>query len=99
MPLAAKQEQQRQQQLKISVIVPRDRKPNPAKSWVWQRRKTVVVADPNKMAETTLPEYLKDLGLGGSFRVVGGRRCLAHEDPRGFAEALLELFEENDNAN
>jgi hypothetical protein len=75
--------------VRICVILPRDDKPNDAKSWVWQNRKKTTAST----VETGLSAYLERKGLGGLSCTVGGRRCLAHEDAAGYANALLDFLE------
>ena len=74
----------------IDVIQGGDRRSNPAKSWLWDKQRQRQRPVP---AVQSISEYLQENGNGGRERVVGGRRCPAHEDPVGFAVALLELLE------
>ena len=41
---------------------------------------------------TSIVPLLQSNENGGKEIVVGGRRCPAHEDAKGFADALLELL-------
>lgn len=79
--------------LQISLILPRDTKENRAKSWLWQkqRHKATQSARAQSLPQSWV-EYLSENHLGGNNRVVDGRRCIAYEDPRGFAEALVSLL-------
>ena len=43
-------------------------------------------------SETSIVPLLQSNENGGKEIVVGGRRCPAHEDAKGFADALLELL-------
>ena len=72
----------------IDVIQGGDSRSNPARSWLWEtkRQRPLPVVQ-------SVSEYLQENGNGGRERVVGGRRCPAHEDPVGFTVALMELLE------
>jgi len=73
----------------IDVITGGDGRRNPAKSWFWDK----IRAAPSTQ---TVSEFLQGNGNGGRERTVGGRRCPAHEDAAGFADALIELIESCD---
>lgn len=45
--------------------------------------------------KTTLFQYLQENGFNAKEVTVGGRRCPAHEDARGFAQALLDILHNN----
>ena len=76
------------QTMPIDVIQGGDSRSNPARSWLWEtkRQRPLPVVQ-------SVSEYLQENGNGGRERVIGGRRCPAHEDPAGFAVALMELLE------
>lgn len=88
--------------VKIKFIRGTDKRRNRARSWFWQRRKRrkklkekgkSEVKEENKdAAEMTIEQYVKENGNGGNVEFIGGRISLAHEDPRGYAEALHLLL-------
>jgi len=95
----------------ISVISGRDRRLNRARSVFWERSKkkrtnvddkndgnsntSVEVGSPERK-KTYLSSLLQRNGNGGKEIFVGGRKCPAHEDPVGFADALLSLLNFNE---
>ena len=56
-------------------------------SWLWQKRKKAAGEE-----DTRLADYLQQNGNRGMEITVGGRRCPAHEDAKGFAEALVTFL-------
>ena len=90
----------------IDFIRGSDGRRNRAKSWFWSRKRRVgggdpddeEVADPIRDDATTLTEgsiqqFVHDNGNGGRELFVAGRISLAWEDPNGYANRLMELFE------
>jgi len=65
-------------------------------SWLWERSNTSSTKHNKNVSEKmnydTLSNFLKQNGNDGNEVNVGGRRCPAHEDPQGFASALIELL-------
>jgi hypothetical protein len=74
----------------MDVILGGDSRRNPAKSWFWDKKRTVKKAP---VAMQTVSEFLHKSGNGGRERIVGGRRCPAHEDASCFAEVMVDLIE------
>lgn len=61
-------------------------------SWFWQRQRAKR-KEPPPTPEMSLAEYLQRSQIrGGCETVVGGRRCPAHEDATGFANALVSYL-------
>lgn len=86
--------------LPIYVVQGRDTRKNPTRSWFWVRRRKGrrnyerVVAENSSLfsPEMSLSEFLGQNGNDGTEKMVGGRRCIAHEDAVGFASALIDLI-------
>lgn len=91
----------------LHTIRGRDMRRNQARSWFWQKRKgkdQIAVTNSTKPVSSSstsatprqsLREYLLDNmpNRVGDEYTIGGRVSLAHEDPKGYAEALLSFLE------
>lgn len=63
-------------------------------SWFWEKKQKETPTQDETIVEqpttTSLAEYLQSIRIpGGNEMTVGGRRCPAHEDADGFAQALM----------
>jgi hypothetical protein len=77
--------------MRIDVITGGDKRRNRARSWFWEKRSDKVEEEV-RIEKTTLVPILQQNGNGGQEFIVGGRRCPAHEDARGFSQALLKII-------
>ena len=77
--------------MNIDVITGGDTRRNRARSWFWDKRSKDVETEIN-VEKTTLVPILQQNGNGGREFFVGGRRCPAHEDAKGFCKTLLEII-------
>ncbi len=78
--------------MKINVITGGDTRRNRARSWFWERRPKKVEDDAQQILVTSLVGKLQENGNGGEEIFVGGRRCPAHEDAKGFSRALVTII-------
>jgi len=88
--------------LPIYVIRGRDTRKNPTRSWFWGRRQKENVARKNEKyigesisvsyPEISLSEFLKQNENDGTEKMVGGRRCVAHEDAQDFGNVLIDFI-------
>ena len=80
--------------VRIDVIKGRDIRQNRAKSWFWQKskRKSSSSEEPGKPRKT-FRDYAEENGNGGRELTIGGRISLAHEDPVGYAEAIVAFLD------
>jgi len=81
--------------VKIGVIKGMDVRRNQARSWFWQKpkkQKPKSIAEEDVVPEETFRDYVERNGNGGRELVVGGRISLAHEDPEGYADAILQFL-------
>ena len=61
-------------------------------SWFWQRQRAKQ-KETQQHVEKSLAEFLQSSQIhGGRETIVGGRRCPAHEDAVGFADALVSYL-------
>lgn len=91
--------------LEISIIKGADVRRNRAKSWFWQKptkesktlasiETTVAGTSDEKLDKpyATFRDYAEKNGNGGREIVIGGRISLAHEDPEGYTDAILDFL-------
>ena len=92
--------------LEINIIKGADVRRNRARSWFWQKptmeksktpvptETTVAVTSDERIDKPheTFRDYAENNGNGGREIVIGGRISLAHEDPEGYADAILDFL-------
>eukprot|EP00547_Thalassionema_nitzschioides_P012102 CAMPEP_0194255598 /NCGR_PEP_ID=MMETSP0158-20130606/34788_1 /TAXON_ID=33649 /ORGANISM="Thalassionema nitzschioides, Strain L26-B" /LENGTH=407 /DNA_ID=CAMNT_0038994001 /DNA_START=83 /DNA_END=1303 /DNA_ORIENTATION=+ len=76
------------EKIRIDVIKGKDVRKNNAKSWFWQKRKQPKDALPVK----TIQNWIEENRLGGREISIAGRISLAHEDPKGYRDAILSFL-------
>lgn len=86
--------------IQVDIIKGRDIRRNQARSWFWQKNKneTNEKTDndaplPSNNGTKTIHEYLIDNGMVHSREIIiGGRISLAHEDPKGYCDAIWNFL-------
>lgn len=94
--------------VKVDIIRGEDKRKNSAKSWFWEKQKKPetptkddpkvdgidsIEIDSSNTNRTTLSRLLAKNGNSGNIINVGGRICLAQEDPEGFSNAIMNILE------
>lgn len=91
--------------VRIDVIRGEDKRKNSSRSWFWEKQNkknslkgTLLNSDGNREKKVqqndvdrmAFPKLLQKNGNGGNVTIVGGRICLAQEDPDGFSNAVIK---------